>query len=152
MNNTETFEERNKSGIDIADDKCVEYLNRNNIKYERTGFDCRDKVGIKDFVKINPYLRAMPDFVVFRQEAIFIECKGFNGTLKLKMGDVDAYKYWDKFQKVWFFFYDCSSNKPYILSLDRINEVLDNCEVGYYEDNKKPYYILPKTLLDTLSL
>tara|TARA_Y100001938_G_C7765423_1_gene270632 strand:+ start:37 stop:495 length:459 start_codon:yes stop_codon:yes gene_type:complete len=152
VNHTETFKERNAKGIDIADDVCVKYLEKNNIKYERTGFDCRDRIGKKDFCKVNSYLRAMPDFLVFREEAIFIECKGFKDTLKLKMNDVDCYRYWDKFHKVWLFLYDCKNKKTYIISLDRINKVLGDCDIDTYHDNSKPYYILGKPLLDALSL
>ena len=152
MNHTEAFEERNKTGIDLADDSCVSYLEKHDIKYERTGFDYKERVGLSDFVKINEYLRGMPDFIVFRSEAIFLECKGFRNTLKLKMCDVDCYRYWDKFQKVWFYFYDCGTKTPYLLSLDRINEVLDDCEIGHYHDNNKPYYILPKGLLEAMTL
>ena len=64
MNHTENYNKRNT--LDLAESKCVEFLESKGINYRRLGFDStNDPIPYKDFIKIPQKLRSMPDFIVF---------------------------------------------------------------------------------------
>ena len=138
MNHTESFKKRNS--IDIAEDKCKEFLNKKGITWTQFGFDCRGVVGGKDFVKLNPMLSSMPDFMLFLDQPVMMECKGFHDVLKLKVDDIKAYDYWTKFHPMSCFLYSTKAKKHFLVAYDKLKAVAVKCETDRYHDNNKLYH------------
>ena len=116
MNHTESFEKRNS--IDIAETKCKEFLDAKGITWTQFGFDCRGTVSGRDFSKIDWRLKCKPDFMVFKNQPILLECKGFRDVLKLKLDDIEAYDWWAEFHPMSCFLYSTETNKHYIVDDD----------------------------------
>ena len=150
MNHTENFQKRNS--IDIAETKCKEFLNAKKITWTQFGFDCRDTVSGKDFSKIDWRLKCKPDFMVFKNQPILLECKGFRDVLKLKVDDIEAYDWWTKFHPMSCFLYSTETNKHYIVAYKALRSIAVNCDVGHYHDNNKAYYKIPLHMVELLLL
>ena len=140
-NYKESFKKRNT--INTAEEKCVEYLQKNNILFTRYGFDCLHNVSAKDFIKIPENLRSTPDYMVFRDSAFFLEAKGCFDLLKLKLSDLKAYNFWNNLCKLYVFSYSTKFKEKKIVALDIITEIVATCKIDYYEDNGKAYYKIP---------
>lgn len=138
MNHTEDFKTRNSA--DPAEDKCKEYLNEKGVTWTQFGFDCRHTVKGKDFYKVDWRLKCKPDYMLFLKQPILLECKGFRDELKLKVGDIKAYDYWDEFHQLYFFLYHPSTDEYFRVSYKTLRSIAVKCEVGYYDDNNKAYH------------
>jgi len=141
MNHTEDFKTRNS--VDIAEDKCKEFLNEKKISWTQFGFDCRGTVSGRDFVKLNPLLSSMPDFMLFLKQPVLLECKGFRDKLRLKVNDMKAYDYWTQFHPMSCFLYSTQTQEHYLVSYKTLKATAVKCETGRYNDSKKVYHKIP---------
>jgi hypothetical protein len=148
MNHTEDFNTRNSA--DIAEDKCKEFLNGKKISWTQFGFDCRGTVSGRDFVKLNPLLSSMPDFMLFLKQPVLLECKGFRDELKLKVADIKAYDYWTQFHPLSCFLYSTQTQEHYLVSYKDLRSIAVKCEVGRYHDNNKEYHKIPLDVVRSL--
>ena len=140
MNHTENYNKRNT--LDLAESKCVEFLESKGINYRRLGFDStNDPIPYKDFIKIPQKLRSMPDFIVFQNQPIFVEVKGCKDVLRLKDSDTKSYSFWSKLiLPVTLFVYSSTLNSYKIIPFRKVLDLLPECETDRYHDNNKLYY------------
>ena len=140
MNHTENYNERNT--LDLAESKCVEFLESKGINYRRLGFDStNDPIPYKDFIKIPQKLRSMPDFIVFQNQPIFVEVKGCKDVLRLKDSDTKSYSFWSKLiLPVTLFVYSSTFNSYKLIPFRKVLDLLPECETDRYHDNNKLYY------------
>ena len=140
MNHTENYNKRNT--LDLAESKCVEFLESRGINYRRLGFDStNDPIPYKDFIKIPQNLRSMPDFIVFQNQPIFVEVKGCKDVLRLKDSDTKSYSFWSKLiLPVTLFVYSSTFNSYKIIPFRKVLDLLPECETDRYHDNNKLYY------------
>ena len=138
MNHKEDFKTRNSK--DIAEDKCKEFLDKKGITWTQFGFDCRDTVSGRDFMKLDWRLRCKPDFMLFLKQPVMMECKGFRDELKLKVDDIKAYDWWAKFHPISFFLYSTQARKHFTVSYKDLRAIAVKCETDRYHDNNKEYH------------
>ena len=140
MNHTENYNKRNT--LDLAESKCVEFLESKGINYRRLGFDStNDPIPYKDFIKIPQKLRSMPDFIVFQIQPIFVEVKGCKDVLRLKDSDTKSYSFWSKLiLPVTLFVYSSTFNSYKLIPFRKVLDLLPECETDRYHDNNKLYY------------
>ena len=148
MNHTEDFDTRNN--VDLAEDKCKEFLDAKKITWTQFGFDCRHTVSKRDFSKIDWRLRCKPDFMVFKKQPVLLECKGFRDELKLKVNDIKAYDWWTQFHPISFFLYHPSTNEYHLVSYKALKATAVKCEVDRYDDNNKAYHKIPLDVVRSL--
>ncbi len=136
------YKQRTAKESNVAETKCVEYLNdQDNLYWYKFGFDETHKnIPFKYFIKIPEKLRCMPDYVCIGNYAFFLECKGYKGYLKLKEEDLANYEYWNSIMKLWFFAYDCVKHKHHFKSFLQIKDKIPLSEIDTYPDNNKTYY------------
>ena len=140
MNHTENYNKRNT--LDLAESKCVEFLESKVINYRRLGFDStNDPIPYKDFIKIPQKLRSMPDFIVFQNQPIFVEVKGCKDILRLKDSDTKSYSFWSKLiLPVTLFVYSSTFDSYKLIPFRKVLDLLPECETDRYHDNNKLYY------------
>ena len=140
MNHTENYNKRNT--LDLAESKCVEFLESRGINYRRLGFDStNDPIPVEDFIKIPQKLRSMPDFIVFQSQPIFVEVKGCKDILRLKDSDTKSYSFWSKLiLPVTLFVYSSTFDSYKIIPFRKVLDLLPECETDRYHDNNKLYY------------
>ena len=140
MNHTENYNKRNT--LDLAESKCVEFLESKGINYRRLGFDStNDPIPYKDFIKITQKLRSMPDFIVFQNQPIFVEVKGCKDILRLKDSDTSSYSFWSKLLlPITLFVYSSTFDSYKLIPFRKVLDLLPECETDRYHDNNKLYY------------
>jgi urate oxidase len=139
MDHTTDFKSRSLARI--SESKCEEYLDSNNILYKRFGWDyVIDKIPGNQFIKLPETMRSLPDYIVFQNKAFFLEVKGCNDFLRLKICDMKSYSLWNMIMDLYFFIYSSIKNKIYKLSYKDMNDISRYCKVEVYENNNKHYY------------
>ena len=140
-NYKDSYFDRNVEGNNIAETRCVEFLDsRENFYWCKFGFDGW-KIPFKHFIKIPDVIRKIPDYVGVGRKAFFLECKGYKGFLKIKEDDFRGYSYWNGLMELYFFAYDCDTKTSWVVSYKKINTLIDDLsEIGRYPDNKKIFY------------
>ena len=141
MNHTEGFVARNK--INLAENKCKEFLDSKGIIWTQFGFDCINTVSGRDFSKIDWRLRCKPDFMVFQKQPVLLECKGFRDELHLKLGDIKAYDWWTQFHPISCFLYSTQTQEHYLVAYKTLRATAVKCEIGRYDNDKKEHYKIP---------
>jgi hypothetical protein len=139
MNHEKGYKERNKGSI--AEPKCVEFLESKKIEYRRLGFDSiNNPIPVKDFMNMPKIIRSMPDFVVFQSKSIFLEVKGCNDILHLKVDDLEVYDYWNKIMPLSFFIYSKSQNKHKLCSLTEMKALTTIAPKARFDNDNKEHY------------
>ena len=127
----------------VAEEKCLHYLQENNIIHTRYGFDCLFDIKSKDFMKIPKKLRNTPDYMVISDNAYLLEAKGCHDILRLKLDDMKSYNFWDNLIKLYVFIYSTMEKSHKIISYAKLSDIAILCTMSYYEDNGKAYYKIP---------
>ena len=130
---------RMRKSSDVAEKKCMQFLDMNNVKYHKLGFDCWD-VPVEDFIKMPKKIRNIPDFICMGKFPFFCEAKAFKGVFKLKEDDLHSYKYWNVHMPLFFYAYDVKNCTESYISFIDILDKIPLCETGVYPDNNKTYY------------
>ena len=136
----DTYAKRN-SGNHIAEDVMLEYFS--NKVVSRFGFDEKQgNINSNDFFKVPELVRSAPDYIGIGTKAVFMEVKGYKGTLKIKRKDLVNYEYWNRIMPVFFFFYNAENGMKEIMSLDALNKLVDREDTTYgaFPDNGKRYF------------
>ena len=145
-----TFKERNKNGrINLAEEKAIEYYNKMGASIIRMGNDEKgNKIPYKKIIILPDVLRNMPEFIVIKNNAWFVEVKGGRDFIRVKLCDIDNYKWWNNLFPsvsliIFMFSTKLNASKQVLFkNLIRIIES-NNIEVDTYEDNNKKYYKIP---------
>lgn len=141
MDYKQDFHERSKAKI--SETKFEEYLKTKNIRFKRFGWDYNaDQIPGYEFIKLPEYMRALPDYIIFKKKSYFVEVKGCKNFLRLKLCDMIAYTFWNVIMDLYFFIYSSKTNKIYKLSFHDMNELTKYCKVVSYDDNNKQYFIV----------
>jgi len=140
-----SFKQRTKRFI--AEDKCKEYLTKNNIMFTRYGFDALFDIPWQKFNLIPKLLRNTPDFMVITDKASLLEVKGCRDILRLKLDDMDSYREWNKICRLMMFLYSTLDNNPVIISYEKLEQIAFTCETDIYPENQKEYYKIPWQLI-----
>jgi hypothetical protein len=93
MNASHTYYERNKIK-DIGEQLFEKYCKEKNYNVVRLGFDSH-KDPIKEFFKINPLLRNIPDYVVETEKGLFVvQVKGTSNIKKKEAEMIPLFLEW----------------------------------------------------------
>ena len=150
-NHKQSFEERNETGVNIAEEVAKSFYTSGLYLKEkyymmRSGLDSlNNDAQIKAILSIPRFIRNIPDFIVMNKDtAIFLEVKGCTDEALFKVKDLESYQYWDKKMPVLMFIY--SSTLKYIYRI-KLTELIKLIEGGNYPkeliDNTKEMYKIP---------
>jgi len=93
MNASHTYYERNKIK-DVGEQLFEKYCKEKNYNVVRLGFDSH-KDAIKEFFKINPLLRNIPDYVVETDKGLFVvQVKGTSNIKKKEAEMIPLFLEW----------------------------------------------------------
>ena len=145
-----TFKERGEIG-DNAECRAESYFKKGGYFITRYGIDAKDlKDAYVHWKHLPSLVASTPDFIVVTKDTpYFLEVKACGQFLKLKLHDIDNYKEWNggifPNMKLILFIYSATHNEHHILSFDKILNLvkLNNYAIDRYENNKKPFYIIP---------
>ena len=145
-----TFKERGEIGNN-AESRAESYFSKGGYFITRYGMDAKDlKNAYTQWKHLPSLVASTPDFVVVAKEIpYFLEVKACGKFLKLKLHDIDNYKEWNMGifpdMKLILFIYSTTYNKHHILSFDKMLNLVksNNYPIDRYENNKKPFYLIP---------
>lgn len=80
-NATQDYETRQAVGINIGEELFMQWCNRNQWNCQRLGFD-EKYANVNSFFNLNAVLRNMPDYVVQKDERVFVV--NVKGTANIK--------------------------------------------------------------------
>ena len=153
MDCNNSYQERNSTSNNIAEDKCEEYY-KDKGDLIRFGFnEKKSNIPTSLFFKIPSHLRNIPDYVLIKSNEIvrLVEVKGFKGLIKIKIEDLLSYDYWANIPetKLILFFYDCEDQKEIIIDYFRLKQIIvfGDCKINKYWDNSKAYFEIKKQQL-----
>lgn len=85
-NANQSYSERQGIGFNLAEDLFIEWANKKGWKCTRLGFD--EKQGnVDNFFKLSPLLRNVPDFVITKNDKIYVV--NVKGTPRFKKKEFD---------------------------------------------------------------
>ena len=145
-----TFKERGEIG-DNAECRAESYFKKGGYFITRYGIDAKDlKDAYVQWKHLPSLVASTPDFVVVAKEIpYFLEVKACGKFLKLKLHDIDNYKEWNEGifpeMKLLLFVYSSYLNRHFILTFDKMLNLVksNNYAIDRYENNKKPFYLIP---------
>ena len=140
-----TFKERNTNRIDIAQVKTDEYFEGKQSFYKRIGFDEKeDQIPSKDIYAFPRFLRNMPDAcAVTNGKFVFIEAKGCQDILGLKVEDMEEYDNWEQISPICIFCYSTTFNELKQVMYTTLKEIAEKYPTKLYKDNGKLYHPIP---------
>ena len=145
MDYKKSFKER--YGSPIAEPKSEEYFRGKGYVYFRYGVDGGDIIPKDKFIKLPEVIQKTPDYVLIANQSYFVEVKGCSNILRLKVKDLEYYKFWNGIpgMKLLFFIYSTHLNDHKQVWFHKIMTMIDenNYEVDRYPDNGKEYYKIP---------
>ena len=111
MDYTQSFSERGRTVP--AEDKLEKYYNsKANTKFLRYGPDHMvAPVQTKFYVKIDPFIRNTPDYIIMNKGAYFLEAKGCHDIAKFKIDDLKSYAKWNDIMPLSFFVFSTMYQK-----------------------------------------
>ena len=141
-----TYIERNKDRVNIAEIKAREYYQKKGLYITRFGFDEKNEpVPLKYFHLVPEQIRNMPEYLLIGKKSWLLEAKGCRDVLRIKLDDLEGYKFWDKICPIVIFAYSYKYNCCYIFTYKKLVELLEfdgMATKGKYHDNNKEHYII----------
>jgi len=158
-----TYEERNKDRVNPAEIKAEEFYKRKGCFITRFGFDEKKESIPSNYFKLIPKnIRNMPEYLVIKNlgdlirvrdevmevtaKSWLVEVKGCRESVRVKLDDLEGYKFWNNICEVNIFVYSFAYNCPYIISYNKLQELV-NCKgmatKDKYHDNNKEHYVIP---------
>tara|TARA_R100000808_G_scaffold24922_2_gene59392 strand:+ start:1357 stop:1815 length:459 start_codon:yes stop_codon:yes gene_type:complete len=146
------FKTRNKNRV--AEKEAEQYLERRMTRYIRYGLDCLDSD--LPIYKIPALVRSAPDYIIFTEDnnPLFFEAKGFVGTIKIKLRDLNSYAKWNNHLKVVFFLYDVKEKAYCELMFDEMIKIIEDRKPdvrAYPENPNNLYYEIPTSWLSNFT-
>ena len=134
----------------IAEPKSEEFYRKRGYTYFRYGIDQGGLVSSKAFIKLPSVIQKTPDYILIDkgQRSYFVEVKGCHKVLRIKVSDLECYKFWDKLvpsMRLFFFIYSTCLKSSKQTSCTTLTKMIDNnnYEIRKYSDNNKQYYAIP---------
>ena len=140
MNYKTPFNKRIKHNY--SEEACEMLLKNKNIPYQKFGFSNKTtNILGKKYFDLDLRLKKQPDFIIYYEKFILLECKSFdkNGNVRIKKNDVIAYNYWNNFLDLYLFIYYLTKNTYVKVSLNDILKASKDIKEEQYWDNKEPY-------------
>jgi len=136
------YKSRNFNRINAAEDKAKQLIDCMGVTRKELGFDEKYKnIPTERFLKVPTVLRKMPDFIIISDtQALFLEVKGFNGTLRIKHEDFEVYGFWNDIMPVRFFAYDFDKGMSVLPDYHELSRDMTLFTTGSYPDNGKSYF------------
>ena len=146
-----TYKERNTNRTNPAEIKAMEYYKKKGLYVTRFGFDEKNEnIPVDCFRLIPEEIRNMPEYIIIGKECWLLEVKGCRDILRIKLDDLEGYKFWDKICKVAIFVYSFQYKCCYIVTYKRLKELLESDKMAtkdrYHDNNKEYYMVLVKEL------
>lgn len=85
MNGSQTYEDRQAIGVNQGEELFMQWCYAKGWKFNRIGFDEKQS-NVAMFYKLNPMLRNIPDFVINREEKMFVV--NVKGTANIKRTEI----------------------------------------------------------------
>ena len=131
----------------IAEPKSEEFYRDKGYTYFRYGVDTDDIIPKYDFIKLPEIIQKTPDYILITTKPYFVEVKGCKDILRLKVKDLECYKFWNGVpgMKLLFFIYSTKLNDFKQVLFHTMMGLVEknNYDVGIYKDNHKEYYKIP---------
>ena len=145
MDYTQSFSERGRTVP--AEDKLEKYYNsKANTKFLRYGPDHMvAPVQTKFYVKIDPFIRNTPDYIIMNKGAYFLEAKGCHYIAKFKIDDLKSYAKWNDIMPLSFFVFSTMYQKIIQFDIGQLRYLIikKQYKTERYPDNNKEYYPIP---------
>ena len=106
MDHTQPFNKRITDTT--SEDKFEQYCLGKDILYYKYGID--DHPFGSKLYKINRTIRNTPDYIVMKNNTIFMEVKGCKDSVGIKLKDIESYDFWNKLMDVYYFIYSTTYN------------------------------------------
>lgn len=141
------FEQRYKNMI--AEPKCEEFLKNIKMPWMRFGFDISQTMPVKHWMKIPRTIRNTPDYMICADQFYFLEVKGCKDFLRMKIKDLESYKFWNGVYggTCLFFIYSTLKGMQRIISYHKLMALIETQKfpIKVYPDPglKKEYYEIP---------
>lgn len=136
-----------------AEIEAVAYFKKRGIPLIRFGFDEKEKrIDTESWFKIPEIIRSSPDYILIHKRAYFLEVKGFQEDLKIKIIDLIMMDQWNRLMPIIFFAYDCGNNNSYIIQYKNLWNRIHTCDILRYHDNRKLYHSLTPDILRSIAI
>ena len=124
----------------IVGNKAEEHFKKickeKNVFYKPFGIE-KAKYNQNDHKYLDYRLQCQPDYVIYSNNDLkYIEVKC---TLKFKEYDLESYKHWNVFNKLYFFISYNNFKEWQTISFDDLYKLIKNKKKKYYPDNNKIY-------------
>ena len=121
MNGNNSYTERN-SGRNIGEELFEQYCINKQVSFKRIGFDEKNDP-IPNFYSINPFVRNIPDYIVFGDKGT--KLVNIKGTANIKESEVRMIPqfiewYHTKECPLWYAFCFADKNTPYFRTPDQV--------------------------------
>ena len=140
-NKTQSFDER-INAEDTAEDYFKDYCRKEEIKFYDYGI--KDHEFGNKFYKVKRIIRNTPDYIVMSNDTCLVEVKGCWDNISFKEGDLNSYKVWNKYMRLYYFFYSVYHKEHRWIPHNDLMNVIPLCETGYHNDpnpfDDKMYY------------
>lgn len=103
-----------------------------------------------NYFKIPLYLRLRPDYICQQgSKTILCEVKGvgFDGLLKFKLESIEALYTWQLVTPVFIFLWDSSRRQYCFIAYENLRNQLYQCQMQRFENDNKPFFALPVSML-----
>jgi len=131
---------------DLAEGKCIQWLQENNTGFVRYGLD-RPPLRMD---MLPARIRHTPDILTSRG---LIEVKGFgrDQVAKLKLEDMNCLSWWNDCHPVSIFFYDSCNDRSICVGFTDVRDKMvadQRVKLGVFPDaNPKPYFAIPAAVI-----
>ena len=148
INSDNTYKERKKFTGKKSEEYCEEWLDSfENVFWRKLGWDFEEDknpvnlIPLNKFYKLPKMIQKLPDYIVIGKYPYFIESKGCNTHLHLKLNDYEQYKKWNRIMPLNFYIYNYATKSHKLISWKQMkNEYIPMSEETYFEVDGKEIY------------
>ena len=149
VNHQAEFKERYSHSV--AEPKSEEFYRGKGYTYFSYGVDSKDVIPKMDFIVLPELIQKTPDYILItgplNPRAYFVEVKGCNDILRLKVKDLEIYKLWSGIggMRFLFFVYSTHFNEHKQVLFHKMMDLIrtNKYPTDKYHDNNKEYYKIP---------
>ena len=136
-NKDQSFEIRSKDNT--SEEYFESYCKHRKYKIIRYGLDQRESnITGREMITIPRMIRNTPDYILINEKrSYFVEVKGCNKYLGLKLKDIESYKKWNKIMPLCYFFYSLHHNQHKVVEHKNLMDLTTISEIRQYPDHNE---------------
>lgn len=145
--NQKTWHERKQVLGKPAETAFEIFARKKNIRLEPFGMKEESSL---DYWKTKLFLRLRPDYLCQQgHKSFFVEVKGCgsDAILKFKIESIEALYTWQLLLPVFIFLWDSSRQHYCFILYEELRQKLYQCNIQRFDNDQKPYFALPVSML-----